>query len=533
MIQGFDPNDLIVSHARADRPSIRPRDRADGSPSFSEVLDKASARVTPDAEKQENDSGQQAATVESNRVDEKKEQATHAVAVRERHLKKAEEVDQRQPIEETQTDAKTADADASPEIKKEEPEATDPTVQTSEHGVTVKLSWKGPTDDLKVSVYGLPGALVSAILSAMGNQNEPVQIVPAETASQATDVTAGGTGQPLPSDDCAKLKITLPADATDALKVLNEIFSLIKTLTEAVQNKTVNMQSLQQSPAIADVLPEQNPSTVTVHANRMLVVDPKATDWASSLVLKERPHEVELSVPQEFSVELKGLFPESSIQSAPVGETKLDLKDLLNMLQGSSEERKAPQTTDMAEPLTSKIKLTFSMPGFTEGANGTTEKTADVSSQENESGRFADQGSSMQTAAPRQETVMGGSKTATFGSIVADRLAAVAEQVGLRDKPLDVMLRLKMDTGESLLVALKDQGGKIMVQVKCADQGMVNLLESQKETIVRHLEAKQISSTISVSPIEEDLTKRQSREQPRNMWGRRQQQPNPYVEFSI
>ena len=205
----------------------------------------------------------------------------------------------------------------------------------------------------------------------------------------------------------------------------------------------------------------------------------------------------------------------------------------LNPILNSAPEVKLPQGTDLTESLLSKVKITISLPGVLEGWNGTADKGAGLPFEGNGKSGFGEQGATMQTGVQRQEPLVESSNTTSFGSIVADRLAAVAEQVGLRDKPLDITLRLKMEGGESLLVGLKDQAGKLIIQVRCADESVVSLLESQKETIVRHLEAKQISSTISISPIDEDLTRRQGRERPKNTWGRRPEPSNPYIETSI
>jgi hypothetical protein len=116
---------------------------------------------------------------------------------------------------------------------------------------------------------------------------------------------------------------------------------------------------------------------------------------------------------------------------------------------------------------------------------------------------------------------------------MAERLADVAEQASLRDKPIDIMLRLRMENGDSLFVSLKDQAGKVLVNLRCADQQMYNLLQSQKDTITRQLEAKQVSASISVTPIEEDTTRRHGKEQQRDTWGRQRNPFNPYVEIQV
>jgi hypothetical protein len=146
---------------------------------------------------------------------------------------------------------------------------------------------------------------------------------------------------------------------------------------------------------------------------------------------------------------------------------------------------------------------------------------------------FAEQGASAQSSALSGSQTPDGSRGASFGSIVADRIAAITEQVALREKQIDVLLRLQTEGGESLLVNLKEQAGKILVNVKSGDERILSLLQSQKETIIRHLEEKQVTATISVSPIgNEDLPRREKREQPRHQWARQEKTSNPYVEAS-
>jgi len=66
--------------------------------------------------------------------------------------------------------------------------------------------------------------------------------------------------------------------------------------------------------------------------------------------------------------------------------------------------------------------------------------------------------------------------------------------VALREKQIDVLLRLQTEGGESLLVNLKEQAGKILVNVKSGDERMSQLASVQKETIIRHLEEKQVTA---------------------------------------
>ncbi|MGD0236852.1 MAG: hypothetical protein ABSC55_20260 [Syntrophorhabdales bacterium] len=385
--------------------------------------------------------------------------------------------------------------------------------------MTVSLTGSG--DDLKVSLQGLPEELLNAILSACSNGTGMAQAVTLGTAKQAGNTALDESGvESLTdtngklTDTNGKLTVKLPVEPADVTKSMNEIFSVIQALANALQNMASNK---------ADPQSGQAP-----------VTDLKASDQVTDLLPKETPVN---GAPgnQGLATAFTDLVSEPSAQDASATTTNTNESvslNGLNVIPDSLSELKLPKGTELTESVLSKVKAAVTLPGVVEGVNGTAEKGTQLPSEGNGSSSLAEQGASMQTNIQRQEPVAEASNTTSFGSIVTDRLAAMAEQVGSREKPLDITLRLKMEGGESLLVGLRDQAGKIVVQVRSADEHMVSLLESQKDAIVRHLEAKQISSSISVSPIEGDGAKRQGREQPKNTWGRQQQPSTPYVETS-
>jgi hypothetical protein len=84
------------------------------------------------------------------------------------------------------------------------------------------------------------------------------------------------------------------------------------------------------------------------------------------------------------------------------------------------------------------------------------------------------------------------------GSIIADRVEQVVEQYAAKNSSLDMVVRLKIDEKETILVGLKDDGHKISVQIKTGNEGTMNLIQSQKDVITRHLEGKNIYTTILV-----------------------------------
>ena len=61
-----------------------------------------------------------------------------------------------------------------------------------------------------------------------------------------------------------------------------------------------------------------------------------------------------------------------------------------------------------------------------------------------------------------------------------------------------MVLRLNVDEKESLVVGLRSQGDKVLVEVRGASDGLMSALQSQKDLITRELENKQIYTTINV-----------------------------------
>ena len=124
--------------------------------------------------------------------------------------------------------------------------------------------------------------------------------------------------------------------------------------------------------------------------------------------------------------------------------------------------------------------------------------------------------------------------SSAFGSIVAERIAKIIEQTPAREMQTDTVMRLKVEGAESFLVSIKEQGGRVLVDIRCAESGMASLLRSQKDEIIRHLEEKQVQSTISITSIDDqDLSRRERREQKREQWAGRDQQSRQFVQMIV
>ena len=119
------------------------------------------------------------------------------------------------------------------------------------------------------------------------------------------------------------------------------------------------------------------------------------------------------------------------------------------------------------------------------------------------------------------QTVEGGQ----FAAVLTERIEKIVEQYTRKDMSTDIMLRVRIDDKGLLLVGLRDEGQRIAVELRSPNQGLMSLLQTNKETIVRNLEGKNINTTIWVDPINrEDLSGRERREERRDAQQQRQKE---------
>jgi hypothetical protein len=98
----------------------------------------------------------------------------------------------------------------------------------------------------------------------------------------------------------------------------------------------------------------------------------------------------------------------------------------------------------------------------------------------------------------------------SFTSFVTDRIEKIVEQFSSKSSQIDMVVRLKLDDKETLLVGLRHEGQKVIVDVKASNDGLVNLLQAHKDDIARHLEDKNIFTSIFVQPDGEKNFQRQN-----------------------
>jgi hypothetical protein len=98
----------------------------------------------------------------------------------------------------------------------------------------------------------------------------------------------------------------------------------------------------------------------------------------------------------------------------------------------------------------------------------------------------------------------------SFTSFVNDRIEKIVEQFSSRNSQMDMVVRLKLDDTETLLVGLRHEGQKVIVDVKASNDGLVNLLQAHKDDIARNLQDKNIFTNIFVQPDGERNFERQN-----------------------
>ena len=375
--------------------------------------------------------------------------------------------------------------------------------------VTVKILAKTTEDTLKLTITGLPEELVEEVLAILSQQIQRLFTAPAEVSEASLPGESAGSETSVEADQALsdfslKLNVKLQGDASGLAKEIQNVIAMIAAISGNAETQFAAVKvHLVQLPTPQSPVAEETSDPEL----------PLNDAWSRTMVhLKETSGGSERTVQKASQAQTTFaavLSEDLLIQAGVEGNEQVDLS------------------------IFAKLRVTI-LPESTLTHAG--EEPVVVQQRGSDSGAttsFAEQGASAQSSALSGSQTPDGSRGASFGSIVADRIAAITEQVAMRGKQVDILLRLQTEGGESILVNLKEQAGKILVNVRSGDERMINLLQSQKETIIRHLEEKQVTATISVSPIgDEDVPRRERREQPRQQWARQEKAFSPYVEAS-
>jgi hypothetical protein len=390
------------------------------------------------------------------------------------------------------------------------------TSSQDETTTNIKIIAKASEDSLKITITGLPEELVEEVLAILSQQIQTLFTAPAEVSGANVSGESAGsdTGveadQPL-SNFNLKLNVKLQGAASELAKEIQNVIAMIAAISGNAETQA---------------------SAVKIHLVQLPTPQSPAAEETSDPELPLNDPWSRMNDPwSRMNVQLRETIggSERTVQKAAQAQTTfaaLLSEDLLSKAGVEGNEQ-----IDLS--VFAKLRVTVPPESIVTHA---VEEPAVLQHRGSDSGSstsFAEQGASAQSSVLSGSQVPDGSKGASFGSIVADRIAAITEQVAMREKQVDILLRLQTEGGESLLVNLKEQAGKILVNVRSGDERMISLLQSQKETIIRHLEEKHVTATISVSPIgDEDVPRREKREQPRHQWARQEKAFNPYVEAS-
>jgi hypothetical protein len=81
-----------------------------------------------------------------------------------------------------------------------------------------------------------------------------------------------------------------------------------------------------------------------------------------------------------------------------------------------------------------------------------------------------------------------------------EKFEKVLEQFSAKSGLNEMRVRLNIGNDESVILGMKDLGQNISVEVKASHQAIIGLLESQKETITKNLEARDIHTNMFIDP---------------------------------
>lgn len=98
-----------------------------------------------------------------------------------------------------------------------------------------------------------------------------------------------------------------------------------------------------------------------------------------------------------------------------------------------------------------------------------------------------------------------------------ERFERVLDQFATRASNHDLTMRLDIGNKESLLLGFKNMGESIAVEVKASHQAITDLLQNQKDVIVKHLESKDVHATIQIDPDSSATTDRRERRETRDL----------------
>ena len=82
--------------------------------------------------------------------------------------------------------------------------------------------------------------------------------------------------------------------------------------------------------------------------------------------------------------------------------------------------------------------------------------------------------------------------------MMVDKIEKITEQFAGRNMNSDMLVRLRIDEKETLLVGFKEEGSRVTVELKTTNENILNILQTQKDDMTKNLEGKNIFVSIHV-----------------------------------
>jgi len=114
-----------------------------------------------------------------------------------------------------------------------------------------------------------------------------------------------------------------------------------------------------------------------------------------------------------------------------------------------------------------------------------------------------------------------------FGAAMVDKIEKLAEQYAGKGTNMDMVVKLRINDKETVLVGLREEGNTVTVEVKTANENTMNFIQSQKDDLIKNLENKNIFTRIHVD-INQD---QQGKQQQRNDHAREDGDPEEQQDF--
>jgi hypothetical protein len=117
------------------------------------------------------------------------------------------------------------------------------------------------------------------------------------------------------------------------------------------------------------------------------------------------------------------------------------------------------------------------------------------------------------TGALHAKEAASSSQGAPSASAMANKIEEMINSQSNKHQSMDMVLRLQVNDRETILVGLKNEGDKVVVEVKGGSESLMSMLQSQKGEITRELESKLIYATINVDTNGESAYQERNRQE--------------------